>query len=380
VQTEFEAITENIALKEAIVARIQREGGISFRDFMAMALYEPGLGYYCSPSAKIGREGDYLTSPEVSPIFGVMVGRQLGEMWEVLGKPVAFDLVEVGAGNGSLCRDILSSAKRRAPEFLAAANYTIVEPIPSFEARQRERLASYGLDSRVQWRVEMPADIEGCILSNELLDSMPVHRVEVRDEKLREIYVSWDGLRFIDELREPTPEVRLHFQGLDMLPGEGCRAEVNLEAPRWMNEAASALRRGFVLTLDYGYEASELYAPWRSDGTLLCFYRHNPSGDPYSRIGQQDMTAHVDFTTLRRAGEEAGLATVGLTPQAEFLTNIGISDALPTLGNEIELEGRLARRRAISELLDPAGLGRIKALAQAKGVGEVSLCGFARDA
>jgi SAM-dependent MidA family methyltransferase len=380
VQTEFEPATENIALKKTIIERIQREGAISFRDFMAMALYEPGLGYYCSPGTKIGREGDYLTSPEVSPVFGAMVGRQLREMWDALGTPGAFDVVEAGAGNGTLSRDVLGWAKRRAPEFFEAMHFTIVEPIPALEARQRERLASHGLDSRVQWLSDIPKDIEGCILSNELLDSMPVHRVEVRDEKLREIYVSWDGLRFIDELREPTPEVRLHFQRLDMLPGEGCRAEVNLEAPRWMSEAAAAPRRGFVLTLDYGYEASELYAPWRSDGTLLCFYRHNPSGDTYSRIGHQDMTAHVDFTTLRRAGEEAGLATVGLIPQAEFLMNMGISDALPALGKEIELEERLGRRRAMSELLDPAGLGRIKGLAQAKGAGEVSLRGFARDA
>ena len=308
------------------------------------------------------------------------MGRQLRETWKLLGTPSAFDIVEVGAGNGTLCRDALGWAQRSSPELFEAISYTIVEPIPALEGRQQARVESDGFRSRVQWLAEMPTEIEGCILSNELLDSMPVHRVAVTDGTLREIYVTSDGVSFVEELQDAAADVHHYFQSLRLLPGEGCRAEVNLEASAWMREAGGALKRGFVLTFDYGYEAGELYAPWRTDGTLLCFYRHNPSGDPYARIGRQDMTSHVDFTTLRRTGEEAGLTTVGFTSQAEFLTNLGIADALPPPEGEIDLEERLARRRAVSELIDPAGLGRIKVLAQSKGIADVNLCGFADDA
>jgi SAM-dependent MidA family methyltransferase len=380
VRTEFESSTEHAELKDTVVARIERDKGISFRDFMAMALYEPGLGYYCTPGTKMGREGDYLTSPEVSPVFGVMVGRQLREMWEAMGSPARFDVVEAGAGNGTLCTDILGWARRRAPEFLDAANYTIIEPIPSLEAKQREGVTRHELDSRVQWRTEMRAAIEGCVLSNELLDSMPVHRVLIRGGDVFEIYVSWDGARFVEEFRGPGSEVRQYFERLGLLPGEGCRAEVNIEAPHWLHRVGAAIVRGFLLTFDYGYEAEELYAPWRKDGTLLCFYKHNPSGDPYSRIGRQDMTSHVDFTTLRRSGEQASPKTIGFVSQTEFLTNMGIAEAVPAARGEIGLEELLARRRAVSELIDPAGLGRIRVLAQAKGVERVRFRGFAADA
>ena len=377
---EFEPVIENAALKDAIVARIQRQGAISFRDFMQMALYEPGLGYYCAGRDTMGRSGDYLTSPEVSPLFGAMVGRQLREMWAALDQPSRFDIVEVGAGNGTLCRDILNWAWRAAPDMLDATEYTIVEPIPALAVKQQARVESVGLRSRVQWLTEMPMEIEGCVITNELLDSMPVHRVAMTEGALREIYVTSDGARFVEELREPAAEVRRYFDDLQLLPGEGCRAEVNLEAPKWILNAGRALARGFVLTLDYGYEARELYAPWRTDGTLLCFYRHNPSGDPYARVGRQDITSHIDFTTLCRAGEAACLTTIGHTSQAEFLTKLGIAEALPPPEGEIDLEDRLARRRAVSELIDPAGLGRIKVIAQMRGVANSRLRGFASDA
>jgi SAM-dependent MidA family methyltransferase len=376
VKTEFEAATENAALREAIVARIQSQGPIPFRDFMEAALYHPQHGYYRSRREKMGREGDYLTSPEVSSVFGVLMGRQLGEMWQAMGMPHRFDVVEAGAGTGLLCRDILRWARGHAPDFRDALTYTIVEVSDALVQRQQEAVAEEGEDMR--WSAELPEGIEGCLLSNELLDSFPVHRVAVRDGELTEVFVGWDGARFVEELRPPsTPEIAAYFRRLGLLVGEGCRAEVNLAGVQWMARAGRALRRGFVLTFDYGYEAEELYAPWRSDGTLLCFYRHNPSGDPYARLGRQDMTSHVDFTTLRQAGEEAGLQTLGLTPQSEFLANLGIAEALAPLGEgDVDLEEYYARRRAVSELVDPAGLGRIRVLVQGKGVGYRRLRGL----
>jgi len=375
--SEFEPPLENAALKEAILSRIHREGPITFRDFMEMALYTPGLGYYASRREKMGRSGDYLTSPEVSPIFGAMLGRQLREMWDALGRPETFCAVEAGAGNGSLCRDILRWARRDGEGFGAALRYTIVETSGNLAGRQRETLEEEGLAGSVDWRETLPQAVEGCIFSNELLDAMPVHRVAVVDGELREVFVVAEGGSFHEVLRPPSaPAIEAYFQRLGLLPGEGCRAEVNLAALDWVRRAAAALSRGFLMTLDYGYEAAELYAPWRTHGTLLCFYRHNPGDDPYARIGRQDITSHVDFTSVRRAGEEAGLTTLGLVSQSEFLMNLGLPDALPPIGEgETDLEQYYVRRRAVVELVDPAGLGRIKVLVQAKGV-EPALSGL----
>ena len=380
VESDFAPTTENQALKERIIARIVDEGPITFREFMAIALYEPSLGYYCSGRQTMGREGHYLTSPEVSPIFGAIVGRQLREMWELMGSPARWDIVEVGAGNGTLCRDVLRWAQQRAPELFQACWYVVVEPFPALASRQHDLIVRESLEPKVCWSGEIPDAIEGCVLSNELLDSMPVHRVQADAGKLREVFVNWDGNQFREELGEAsTSEIEHYFGRLALMLGEGCRAEVNLEAVDWMSRAGAALRTGFMLTFDYGYEAGELYAPWRKEGTLLCFYKHNPSNDPYARIGRQDMTSHVDFTSLRRAGEAAALKTLGLVSQAQFLTNLGIGEALAASGGELSLEERLARRRAVSELVDPAGLGRIKVLGQAQGIENAVLRGFGRS-
>jgi len=396
---EFESTAENPLLVAEIRARLEREGRMTFRDFMETALYHPRHGYYRSPREKMGRAGDYLTSPEVHPLFGHMVGRQLAEMWEVMGSPARFDVLEMGAGNGLLARDILRWAQRLHPAFLKALIYRIAETSPALIERQRHTLEALGLpagqaglpEGKVTWESgEAPAagSVSGCILSNELVDSFPVHRVAVEGGKLLEVYVVWRENRFQEELRPPsTPELGAYFERLGLLPGEGCRAEVNLAALVWMGQVAAALARGFILTLDYGHEARDLYAPWRRDGTLLCFYRHNPSPDPYVRVGKQDMTAHVDFTSLVEEGRRHGLEPLGITTQSRFLAALGIGEALarlpdgqaPAAGAELSLEEYYARRRAVSELLDPAGLGRIRVLVQAKGVGPCSLRGLAEE-
>lgn len=375
---EFEPTGENAVLKERIIQRIQAEGGIPFREFMAMALYEPGLGYYCARREKMGRQGDYLTSPEVGPLFGAMLGRQLLGMWTALGRPARFQAVEAGAGTGALCLDILRWARRAAPDFADALTYTIVEASPVLQERQKETLESAGLGPYVRWQDSVPSDVAGCIFSNELLDSMPVHRVAARGGRLYEIFVTWDGSRFQEELREPsTPEIEAYFQALGLRLPESCCGEVNLDAVRWVRQAAGALRRGFLLTMDYGYEAPELYAPWRKNGTLMCFYRHNLSTDPYVRLGRQDITAHVDFTSIRRAGEEAGLSTLVLLTQCEFLLDLGIREAMAPPGeDDAGLEDYYARRRQALELIDPAGLGRIRVLIQCKGLRKPRLAGL----
>ncbi len=376
---DFESATENAELVELLRRRIDAEGAITFHDFMETALYHPQLGYYATREP-MGRAGDYLTSPEVHPVFGALVAKQARQCWELLGSPPAFDLVEQGAGTGLLARDVLRWTQTRAPEFAAALRYRIVEVSASLRRRQQETLAAYA--GGIEWLDELPDAFDGLLISNELLDSFPVHRIAHQDRQLLEVYVSHAGGRFEELLGlASTPRIAEYFANLGLWPGDGCLAEVNLHAVDWMAQAARSLRRGFVLTFDYGYLAPELYAPWRKDGTLLCFYRHNPSDDPYARIGRQDLTAHVDFTTLMRAGEANGLAVAGFTTQARFLASLGIGAGVDAVARESPeaLEEYYARRRAAQELIDPAGPGRIRVLAQRKDVEPAPLAGFRED-
>jgi len=294
--------------------------------------------------------------------------------------------VEMGAGSGALAHDILDWAQRHSPEFFASLEYRLVELSDELAARQRRAVQSAlagdeGLDKAV-WLPSLDAiakgSVVGCFLSNELADAFPVHRVTVRGGRLLEVYVGWHNGLFEEELGPPsTPALSQYFRRLGLLPGEDCEAEVNLDAIDWMKAVASALGRGFVMTFDYGYSAEQLYAPWRRQGTFLCFYRHNPSTDPYARIGRQDMTSHVDFTSLIQAGEEAGLETLGLISQTRFLDALGIGGALARPPQaELTLEEYYTRRRALIELMDPAGLGRVSVLLQGKGVDNPQLLGL----
>ena len=375
-----QASSDNIPdLERLLIERVTSNGPMTFAEFMAAALYHPQHGYYTTSARRIGRDGDYVTSPEVHPVFGGLIARQLIEFWELLGRSDSVSLIEAGAGNGTLARDILAALGRAA--LPVQWDYTIVEPHPAACSRQQETLGA-AQSTRVRWVDSLamvpPTDIPAVILSNELLDAFPVHRVIVREGALREVYVNYQDGKFLD-LEGPlsSPALERYFEPLGLLPGEGCSAEVNLAAPQWMVEAATCMRRGFLLMFDYGAPAPELYAPWRRDGTLLCFSHHVAVQDPYVRIGQQDLTAHVDYTTIARVGREAGLETLGFAKQAELLTALGIGEGLAAPGTEaLALERYMERRTAAVELLDPAGLGRIRVLVQAKGVGTPTLGAF----
>jgi SAM-dependent MidA family methyltransferase len=377
-----DAITERSPLVQELRARIEREGPITFRDFMQAALYHPRYGYYMTADVAMSRGGDYVTSPEVHPVFGTLVAAQLREMWHVMSCPTRFGVVEMGAGRGLLARDILRAANRD-PEFAAALAYSIIEVSPALLRSQRRTFEDAGLaDERVTWRDALPAAITGCVLSNELIDAFAVHRVVRHGDRLEEVYVTWRDGRFVDEIGPLSDaSLRRYFDDLGLLPGDGCYAEVNLDAIGWLESAGASLARGYVLTFDYGYEAAKLYAPWRRDGTLLCFYRQDASSDPYQRIGRQDMTASVDFTTLQRAGERAGLRTGAMTDQSSFLIKLGIGEGVAAIANERpeEMEEYFARRRVVMDLTDPARLGRIKVLLQGKDVPDTPLRGFAGE-
>lgn len=376
---EFEPITESGPLVRELRQQIASEGPITFRDFMAAALYHPRYGYYTRTDDAPARGGDFVTSPEVHPIFGVLIAKTLRELWANMGCPQRFTVVEAGAGTGRLAHDVLQWAKQRDADFWSAIHYMLVDTSGAMRRRQERTLAALGIpDSKVSYGAALPASIEGVILSNELLDALPVHRVTRNGVDLQEIFVTTDGYSFVDlPLQPSTLQLAEYFTPIGLLPGEGTIAEVNLDAVRWVRDAADRLKRGYILTFDYGYDAADLYAPWRKDGTLLCFYRQGASSDPYQRVGKQDMTSSVDFTTLQAEGSAAGLVNLARTNQSSFLMRLGIGEGLTEAQHQ--MEEYFARRRVVMDLIDPARLGRINVLIQGKGVDDSVPLGFKED-
>jgi SAM-dependent MidA family methyltransferase len=352
---------------------ISARGRISFAEFMEKALYLPGKGYYTRQDTEIGRAGDYYTSPHLHPAFGAMLGRQAEEMWEFMGRPGAFDIVEIGGGRGYLCLDMLESLKER--EILDALCYTIVELNPALARKQKELLGAYA--ERVQWVSSLSElhDVRGLVLSNEVLDALPVHVIEISGG-LKEVYVDIGGEGFKERLGPPGDRKLEEYLGefsID-LP-EGYRTEVSLALRHWLRQVSSALAEGFVLTIDYGYPAADLYSEERTRGTLLCYCRHRLGEDPFENVGEQDITAHVNFSAVKKWGEEADLKTIGFCPQGTYLVSLGIDELIAELFEKSpEYEFEAAR---IKGLILPGTIGEShKVLIQYKGKGTPALRGF----
>lgn len=351
--------------------RIAACGGLPFAEFMAACLYHPRHGYYMTPRERIGKAGDFFTSTSVHAVFGRLVARQLMQMSELLGGDV-FQVVEQGAGEGHLALDILDTLAAEAPELYARLSYTLVEVGPASRARQARTLAAHA--ARVAWCAADEWQIDsGCFLSNELVDAFPVHVVEKQGGELREVYVvNGSADAFAEELRAPsTPALAEHFRWLGIAPVEGNRAEVNLAAPVWMRQVGERIGRGFVITIDYGYPAAELYAFHRRAGTLLCYRQHQADDDPYTAVGEKDITTHVDFTALQQAGVEAGLATLWFGEQYRFLMGLGFFEELLRLQAQCtdEREARALRMTLKNLILPDQGMGEtFKVLVQGKGV------------
>jgi SAM-dependent MidA family methyltransferase len=368
-------ISEKTPLNHIIAARITEQGRITFADFMAACLYEPGLGYYTSPGRKVGAEGDFYTSITVHAAFGRVVAREIAQMWRCMGTPADFTLVECGAGNGRLACDIMDYLAEREQVLYQHLRLVLVEQEPSLESAQREMLADHS--NRLTWL--LPDEFasgrftfSGVLYSNELIDALPVHRVVMTSDGLKEIYVVCTDGEFAEEVGEPsTPELKTYLEriGVTLLPAQ--QAEVNLNAPEWLAAAANALIEGFVLTIDYGYPAIELYTPGRKLGTLLCYYRHQVEENPYLRLGLQDITAHVDFTTLMKSGEELGLQNVWFGEQYRFLLSAGIIEEIEEIERSaISDEEKLRLRLTLKKLIMPeGGMGEtFKVLIQSRGV------------
>ena len=363
------------ALRGIISDRIRERGKIPFAEFMAACLYEPGLGYYTSAGRKVGVEGDFYTSINVHRVFGRLIAREICRMWEVMGCPASFTVVEAGAGHGQLAKDVLDTIREVNGELYDILAFGLVEAEPSLAEVQQALLADHL--PKLSWHT--PADLAegrlrftGCLYSNELIDSFPIHLVEMTPEGLREVFVTVEGDRFAETLAPPsTPELEAYLARLGITLEPGHRTEINLKALRWIEAAAGALERGFVLTIDYGYLAPELYGPMRRNGTLLCYWRHTIEEDPFVRVGCQDMTSHVDFTTLAERGAACGLQKVWYGEQYRFLVATGLMEEMMALEAAARSdEERLKIRLTLKKLVLPeGGMGdTFKILVQAKGV------------
>lgn len=362
------------SLNQRILDRIRDDGPLTFEQFMGMALYEPCLGYYTSERTDIGIHGDFYTSPHLHPLFGALIGRQLQEMWEALGRPGVFRVIEIGGGRGYLSKDILDYLSGK--EIYDSLTYSLVEINPRLRARQEELLS--GHRKKLDWPQSLSAagKVRGCIVSNEVLDALPVHVVQM-DDRLREVYVASEGETLDEELLPPsTQELEDYLREFSIKLPPGYRTEVNLALKAWLREVSEALEEGFVLTIDYGYPAREYYAQERNRGTLLCYHRHRLNENPYENIGQQDITAHVNFSALKNWGERMGLSCLGFTRQGPYLVSLGIDEVMAELyENSEDLASEAAR---VKGLIMPGAMGDThKVMVQYRGEGSPVLRGFA---
>ena len=379
----------NPRLIEILVECIRRDGPIPFSRFMEIALYHDAHGYYRDPHRKPGRGGDFITSPELHPFFGFTLARQIADCWDHLGQPHHLIVREHGASSGVLAYDIIAALSQQAPDVLAALNYRLIDVNEHRAAESRAAMAEAGLSDTV--RIEHPAQITpepGIVLANEVADALPVHRLVVRNEGLRELCVGLDPEnRFIDVETGISDDVTnadipeyLQRAGVDIttLP-DGARLDVSPAAATWIRDISHHLTRGYAIVIDYGYEASTLYRDHRLEGTVRGYFQHTVTDDPYIRVGEQDLTAHVDFTWLSQAATAAGMTEIGLTTQAEFLTRLGLGDWLVGLQTEPDtsLDEYYLAQGAVYRLIDPAGLGRFRVLGLAKNMGDApNLLGF----
>jgi SAM-dependent MidA family methyltransferase len=365
-------------LGKLLAARIREHGPITFADYMAECLYHPQHGYYSRAESQ--RFADYYTSVDVHPIFGRLLARQFAEMWERCECPEEFMVVEAGAGVGRLAAHVLDFAARALPEFYAALRYVAVEQSAARRAAHASALAAHISAGRSSSTAALPQEIPcGCIFSNELLDALPVHRLFCEHGELREIYVGLNGDLLCDlvgPLSSPSLGNYLSEQGIVLL--EGQQAEAGLAAAAWIEDAARRLGRGFILAIDYGREARELYDERHLRGTLLAYARHRAAEDFYSAPGEQDLTAHVNFTALDLAGRTSGLARLGLVSQSSFLLALGRANEFADLYDAGQSEAeRIRARLLLKTLIFPEGMGEdFSVLIHSKGVADPSLTGL----
>ncbi|GAB4393275.1 MAG: SAM-dependent methyltransferase [Gammaproteobacteria bacterium] len=318
----------NQALVKQLRQAIEQHGPLNFAEFMHQALYAPGLGYYSSSLPKLGKEGDFVTAPEISPLFSYCIANACQPVLQAIGSQA--NILEFGAGSGSMAAAIL---QRLAILDSLPAHYYILETSGDLQQRQRQYLQQHCPEyySRVSWLSQLPAPgFQGVILANEVLDAMPVHRFKCASEQLLEYYVDYQDHQFTWCTHPATEAIKQAVATLK-LPNThhvAYTSEINLNAAPWVNSIAHCLERGLVLIIDYGFLAHEYYHPDRHMGTLMCHYQHRAHTDPLKYIGLQDITAHVNFSALITAAHQQQLEIAGFTTQAEFLMQCGLLDLL----------------------------------------------------
>ena len=358
-----EAQKHSQQLCELIHQDIALQGGwIPFSRFMELALYAPGLGYYSAGASKFGAAGDFITAPEISPLFGRTLAKQLADIMA----SSAPQILELGAGSGKLALDILSELERL--EQLPAA-YLILEVSADLRERQQTLLQKHlpHLIERVQWLDVLPAEISGAVFGNEVLDALPVHLLHWFDSQLFERGVVGNGNSFIwQERLVETPALLELAQQIDV--PEDYVSEISLAARGLIVSLCERMSKGAMLFIDYGFGAREYYHPQRSTGTLMCHYRHQAHDDPFFLVGLQDITAHVDFTAIAESAIDHGAHLLGYTSQAHFLINGGITDLISDVSPD-KLREYLPLSAQIQKLTSPAEMGELfKVIALGKGI------------
>ncbi len=367
-EASADALAASAALERIIAAEISAGGGwMSFARYMELALYAPGLGYYSGGSRKFGSEGDFLTAPELTPLYGQALAQQVAQVLAASAPLV----IEAGAGSGRLAADLLQAldALGCAPE-----HYRILELSGELRARQAATLRETAprFADRVQWLDELPERFSGCLVGNEVLDAMPTHGLRWDDKDVWENGVGLEDGRLVPAERPATGALLAAAKPMSLIAPH--RGEINLAARAWVSELARRLERGAMLLIDYGLPRHELYHPQRDGGTLRCHYRHRVHDDSLWLPGLSDITSHVDFTAVAEAGFDAGLEVLGYTSQATFLINCGIGELLGQDGNVDELRSR----GAANVLISPNEMGELfKVIALGRGV-PGPLLGFAR--
>jgi SAM-dependent MidA family methyltransferase len=386
--SEILAQRGNRQLIQTIQSEIRQRGCLTFARFMELALYDPQFGYYmtsCSQENdrmgternRIGWSGDFYTAPDVNPLLAKAIFKQIQEVDDLLKYPAELTIVEMGGGKGLLAKDILGDCEKVAPETLSRFTYILVECSPVMRASQIRHLGKFlekGLS--IQW-VSALSELEtqqvtGIIFSNEFFDALPVHRVTMQGGTLKEVFVDCEGEGFGERWGKPSTEaISTYLKDNHVSLPDRYTTEVHLQAVGWMEEAARVLNRGIVLTIDYGHTAEDYYGPFRKNGTLLGYYRHTVSDNPYDHIGEQDITAHVNFSGLALAGERAGLLVTGFSNLMSFLLGLGAEEMLTGLEQESK------EFQSAIHLLRPNGMGgTFKVLIQHKGLNAPFLKGL----
>jgi SAM-dependent MidA family methyltransferase len=378
---ELSVSTGHPELVAAIAAEIAATGPIPFVRFMELALYHPQFGYYMRPpegtTERIGWRGDFYTSSDVHPILGHALAKQAEQMYRLLGQPHPFTIVELGPGKGLLARHILATCAHHYRSFFQHLRYVLIDRSPAMREVQRRNLAPW-LDrpDLLTWVDDLAnvasRSLTGLFFSNELVDSFPVHRVQVTAKGIEELCVDYRDGRFVECLMPLSSEALAHqLRPVSADWPEGYRTEINLRASDWMTQVAQCLNRGFVLTIDYGHTTQDLYRSDRKQGTFLCYFQQSINEDPFLRVGDQDMTAHVDFSSLATTGERQGLQTTGFTNQMSFLMGLGVEQMIA------ELEQDSPEFKAAIHLLRPNGMGTtFKVLIQHTGIVHPELDGL----